>query len=286
MKKFFVFTILFCGSTFFCFAQKSKPTPTTKATPTKKATPKPSISKTPVKKDAVKSSVKSPPTKPAEKSHPKSTPKIASKSELKVAPKSSISKAIAIRPSNEISDGDWKSLIDAAQVENWSKTAMLAESYLTKVNIENDKKQIARLRYILLYALAGKIIEASTAKDKTEEIKARAELEKTANEFVGKEFFMPSREIARRCEGWLNYVCRSNQQPDVLRVTATNHSGIAIFSFEYVRLKEEFFTLKNSGKEVILNGVLDKFEINPELSNIWIMRLFFENGSANLVPDQ
>lgn len=282
MKKFFVFTILFYCSTFFCFAQKSKPTPT----PAAKATPKSGVSKTPAKKDAAKSSVKSPAAKPIEKSPPKSAPKTAAKAEPKVAPKSSISKVMAIRPSNEIPDRDWKSLIDAAQVENWNKTATLAESYLTKVSFENDKKQIARLRYILLYALAGKIIEAAAAKDKTEQTKARAALEKTANEFVGKEFFMPSREIARRCEGKLNYVCRSTQQPDVLRVTATNHSGTAIFSFEYVRLKEEIYTLKNSGKEVILSGILGKFEINPEPSNVWIMRLFFENGSANLVPDE
>lgn len=186
----------------------------------------------------------------------------------------------------EIPDHDWRILIDAVQVENWEKSASLASGYLTKIKIENGKKQFARLRYILLYALAGKIAEASLAGKKPEETKARTELEKAADGFLEKEFFMPSREISDNCQSRLNYVCRSEQQQNVLRVTATNQAGTVIYSFEYLRLKENFSTTKNFGKEVILSGVLKKIEFNPNKSNVWIMRLFFENGLVNLVPDQ
>lgn len=189
------------------------------------------------------------------------------------------------QPFAEIADADWRSLIDAVQVENWDKSASLANGYLTKIKIENEKKQVARLRYILLYALAGKIVETSSANKTAEETKARAELEKTANGFLGKEFFMPSREVARDCENRLNYVCRSKQQPNVLRVTATDHSGTAIYSFEYVRLKEYFNVLRNAGKEIVLSGILRKVEFNPNKSNVWIMRLIFGDGAVNVVPD-
>jgi hypothetical protein len=200
-------------------------------------------------------------------------------------------KATASKPSQvkaiaEIPDTDWRTLVDAVQSENWGKSTSLADGYLTKIKTENNKKQIARLRYILLYALAGKIVEASFANKKADEAKARIELEKAANGFLEKEFFMPSREISDDCEGKLNYVCRSKQQKNVLRVTTTNQAGTAIYSFEYLRLKQNFSITGNIGKEVILSGVLRKIEFNPNKSNVWIMRLLFENGSINVVPDR
>ena len=205
------------------------------------------------------------------------------KSKTSVA--SNAAKPMQAQPIKEIPDADWGNLINAVQSENWGKSALLASGYLTKIRNENNKKQIARLRYILLYALAGKIVEASFANKKPEEAKTRIELEKAANGFLEKEFFMPSREVSEDCQSKLNYVCRSKQQENVLRVTATNKTGTAIYSFEYVRLKENFSLLKNVGKQVILNGILNKIEFNPNKSNVWIMRLFFENGAVNPVPD-
>lgn len=190
-----------------------------------------------------------------------------------------------VQPFTEVPDADWKSLIDAIQVENWEKSAPLAGKYLALLKTENDKKQIARLRYILLYSLAGKIVKNSLDNKSSDETQTRAELEKKANEFLGKEFFMPSREVSRDCEGRLNYICRSKQQPNILRVTATDHAGTSIYSFEYVRLKEYFNFLRNVGKDVILSGILKKVEFNPNKSNVWIMRLIFEEGAVSVVPD-
>lgn len=199
--------------------------------------------------------------------------------------KSNALKRTAIQQVDEIPDADWKILIDAVQVENWEKSRSLANEYLTKIKAENDKKQTARLRYILLYALAGKVDESSVTGKKPEEAKARAELEKTANGFLGKEFFMPSREVSADCAGKLNYVCAAKEQKNVLRVTATGQAGTAIYSFEYVRLKENFSVRKNVGKGAVLSGVLKKIEFNPNKSNVWIMRLFFDEGSVSIVPD-
>jgi hypothetical protein len=199
---------------------------------------------------------------------------------------SNVAKPAQIKTIAEVSKTDWGVLVDAVQSENWENSTSMANGYLTKIKTENNKKQIARLRYILLYALAGKIVEASFAGKKAEEAEARVELEKAANEFLGKEFFMPSRKVSDDCEGRLNYVCRSKQQANVLRVTTTNQAGTAIHSFEYLRLKQNFSIAENIGKEVILSGVLRKIEFNPNKSNVWIMRLLFENGSVNVVPDR
>jgi len=195
-------------------------------------------------------------------------------------------KPARIQPTAEISDTEWRILIDAVQAENWEESRFLAGQYLTKYKVDNEKKQLARLRYILLYALAGKVVESSLGGKKPEEEKARVELEKAANGFLEQEFFMPSRQVSDDCQGKLNYVCRSKQPENVLRVTATNRTGKAIYSFEYFRLKEDFSVAKNAGKSAILSGVLKKIEFNPNKSNVWIMRLFFENGSVNVVPDK
>lgn len=192
-------------------------------------------------------------------------------------------KPARIKSLNEIPSADWKNLIDAVQAEDWEKSSLLADDYLSKLKLENNEKQMARLRYILLYALAGKVVEKSFSGKKFEEDKARVELEKRANEFLEKEFFMPSREIADECAGKLNYVCVSKQQKNVLRTTATNQAGTAIYSFEYVKLKENLSLGQSIGKQAILGGTLKKIEFNPNKSNVWIMRLFFEDGSLNVV---
>ena len=204
----------------------------------------------------------------------------------KLPARSNAVKETTVKPFAEIPDADWIDLITAVQTENWEKSLTLANGYLTKIKAENEKKQLARLRYISLYALAGKIAEASAANKNAEEAKARIELEQTAKNFLGKEFFMPSREILKDCTEKLNFICRSKQQRNVLRVTATNQSGTAIFSFEYVRLKEDFGILRNTGKQAIVSGILSKIEFNPNNSNVWIMRLFFEQGAINIVPDE
>ncbi len=117
---------------------------------------------------------------------------------------SDTAKQPSIQQITEIPAAEWKILIESVQAENWGKSILLSSGYLAKVKAENDKKQIARLRYILLYALAGKIIASSFSGKKTEEDKARGELEKAANGFLNKEFFMPSREISIDCQGKLN----------------------------------------------------------------------------------
>lgn len=199
--------------------------------------------------------------------------------------RSNAPKQTPVQPLKEVPEADWKVLIDAVQSENWGKSAALSGDYLRKIKIENDKKQIARLRYILLYALAGKIVALSLDGKKPEENRARVELEKAANGFTGKEFFMPSRQISNDCQGKLNYLCPAKQQRNVLRATAASQTGTAIYSFEYVRLRENFNFGANIGKQAIVGGVLQKIEFNSAKSNLWIMRLFFENGTINIVPD-
>ena len=58
----------------------------------------------------------------------------------------------------EISDAEWLTLATALEKEDWKQAVTLADRYLQTLKTENDKKQIAQLRYIYLFSLAGQIL--------------------------------------------------------------------------------------------------------------------------------
>lgn len=176
----------------------------------------------------------------------------------------------------EISGKEWDSVIDALDKENWTRAALLSSLSIAKLKTDNDRKQLARLRYFYLYALAGKYAEGNAT---------YAELEKAASSFTGKEFLMPSREILLDCREKVNYICPVKGNDRLLRVTATDKQA-AIHSFEYVRLPEKFDVGENSGKSAVLGGTLQKVEYNLTKTKIRIIRLIFEQGFVNIVPGQ
>ena len=183
----------------------------------------------------------------------------------------------------EISETEWKILTDALQAENWQNASYRAQTLLERLKIDNEKKQIAQLRYFYLYSLAGKILEYSTTNRKAEQEVAWKELEQAARNFTGREFVLPPRRYLGVCREVVNYVCAVNDNEKALRITATNRTATAIHSFEYIAFDEKVALDKFSGREVFLGGQLKKVEFNRELSKPWVMRLTFEKGFAQIV---
>lgn len=178
-----------------------------------------------------------------------------------------------------ISKEDWRTMEDALLADNWAKSARLAEDYLEKLKFETPDRQIARLRYIYLYSLAGKVLGYSFAERSAEEEKAREELKRVSNEMIGKRFMLPVRRILNECGDVLNYICPAKNKPGFLFVVAANQTGtIASPSIEYFDMGLKFDIEKHDKKAAVLTGVLDRVEINPERSNVWIMRIYFEDG--------
>lgn len=195
---------------------------------------------------------------------------------------------IEIAPLAEISDAEWKLLTVALQAEDWEKSATLAALDLKKLTADNDKKQLARLRYFYLYALAGKILALSSAANKTVEADAAwTELDAAIGALTGKEFVMPPRRFLTECKQVVNYVCRAKDSDRVLRVAATNRAGTAIHSFDYVSFDEKISDLESfAGAEVFLGGRLKRAEFNQDVSkSAWVMRLIFENGFVTLAAN-
>lgn len=183
----------------------------------------------------------------------------------------------------EISDAEWKTLTEALQAEDWKNSAILAAQYLEKLKTDNEKKQVAQLRYFYLYALAGKILAAYTSKIPVEKSSIWKELDTAVGNFAGKEIVLPPRRFLPECKAVLNYICTVKSNEQALRVTATNKEGTMIHSFEYVTFNEKFPLDKLDGNEVFLGGRLKSVEFNQDMSKLWVMRLIFENGFVRVV---
>jgi hypothetical protein len=180
-----------------------------------------------------------------------------------------------------ISEEDWKLMEDALLEDNWTKSARLAKDYLGKLKTETTDKQIARLRYIYLYSMAGKVLGYSFAEKKAEEEKAREDLKKAVSELIGERFMFPTRRILANCGDALNYICASDDKPGFLYVIAANSNGtVASPSIEYIDLgsNNKFDIKKHDKKAAVLSGILKRAEFNLEKTDEWVMRLFFEDG--------
>lgn len=182
-----------------------------------------------------------------------------------------LSAAAQTKPSTEVTEAQWHDVLVAVTNEEWSTTVELSSRYLKQLK-ESDER-LPRLRYIYLYAAAGKVSEGEMSYD---------ELEKSVKDFVGKEVVLPYRTIALHCRGDLNFICPDDKDKDKLMVAATNKMGTNIHAFEYVQLKEPFDFASHDGEEASISGTIDSIQPNPNKSRVLVMRLYISKASVNL----
>lgn len=203
---------------------------------------------------------------------------VASFSQTKKTPVRPTPKQTAVIPvavTSEISETEWNELTKALESENWDKSTLLSSLALQKLKTDNDKKQLANLRYFYLYSLAGKVQQNKTT---------YAEFEKISQAFIGKDFLMPSKEVLADCTGKVNYICPVKNDAMSVRVTATTKASAAtsIIFFEYYLLDESFDFSKYNAKKGFLSGKLTRIESNLK-NNIRLIRLFFEESKVEIV---
>lgn len=182
----------------------------------------------------------------------------------------------------EISDRDWGRLAGALSREEWDNSIRLSSQYLSQLSGENDKKQMAQLRYLNLFALAGRLSALIAGRNLPAIEPAREDVETASRQFKGRELIAPPRTFSISCAGKLNFICAVKDNPKALRVTATNKNGDAILSFDYVLFGEEVKPYEMDGKRVFLGGLLDRVDVNPDIDKPWMMRLSLKNGSARI----
>jgi hypothetical protein len=175
------------------------------------------------------------------------------------------------KPSTEVTEGQWRGVLVAVSNEDWVTAVELSSKYLKQ--LKDDDERLPRLRYIYLYAAAGKVSEGAMSYD---------ELEKSLKDFIGKEIALPYRPIALRCRGDLNFICPSEGRKDKLVVAATNKAGTTIHAFEYVQLREPFDFASHDGEAASVGGTIDSIQPNPNKSTVLIMRIYISGASVNL----
>jgi len=169
-------------------------------------------------------------------------------------------------PPAEISEPEWNELVKSFAVEDWDQTVLLSSSVLGKFKTDNEKRELAQIRYFYLFALAGKVSRSRMTFD---------QLKTLSSSLIGQEFLMPGRKVLADCKNALNYICAMKQYYRTWRVTATNRDFTSIHAFEYIQLPEKVDTALYPDKEVVLGGKLMKIEFNPKQEISWIMRLYF-----------
>lgn len=187
-----------------------------------------------------------------------------------------------IRPVSEISAKDWGLLAGALSREDWSASIKLSSEYIRRLGTDNEKKQLAQLRYLHLFSLAGQLNSFIVGKNAPAIEPARQRLDEAATRFYLREIVMPPRASAPVCTGKVNFICPVRENTKALRVSATNKDGDAILSFDYVLFEDAVKFYDFEGKKAFLGGVLDRAEFNPDPSKPWVMRLFLKKGFARI----
>ena len=175
------------------------------------------------------------------------------------------------KPAPTVSDEDFQKVLVAASNEDWGTAVSLSSKFMNQM--KDDDKRLLRLRYIYLYAAAGKVTDGKMEFD---------ELAKLAKELVGKAVELPYRPLTMECRGALNFICPSGEKQDRVMVAASNKTGTSILAFEYVQLKEPFDFEHHENEAASIFGTIDSILPNPNKSRAIVMRLFISNGVINL----
>lgn len=190
------------------------------------------------------------------------------------APQKPVQAALKV---TEIDSKEWGNIIKALDDEDWKWASALIRTSMAKLTADNEKRQLAQLRYFYLYSLAGKA---------SQNVLAYSELEKAVFELTDAEFLFPARKVLADCTRSVNHICPVKGTESALRMTATNKSVSQIHSFEYVELPNSFNTKANSGRKAYVSAYLKKAELNPKRPDSWIVRLYFYGGQIDVVTEK
>jgi hypothetical protein len=174
-------------------------------------------------------------------------------------------------PTPTVTDDDFQKVLVAVSNEDWDTAVALSAKFIKQ--LKDDDKRLLRLRYIYLYAAAGKVTDGRMQFDQLEEL---------AKELVGKQVILPNRPITLECRGAMNFICPSDNKQNRVMIAASNKTGTSILAFEYVQLTGPFDFQHHEDEVASITGTIDAIVPNPNKSRAIVMRLFISNGVVNL----
>jgi len=170
----------------------------------------------------------------------------------------------------KVSYEDFKSLIPYLQTENWKRAYKTSSKLL--LSADNDTSDLKGIiLYMNIYSAAGLVTQGKMT---------YKELEKNIMKFQGQKIVMPSHPISNN-DGSLNCLKFSvTDSTNEASTATTNKGGLNILCFEYFYFKEKQNPEIFGNSMVRCGGILDKIELNPNKSKIWIIRLRISDAFA------
>jgi hypothetical protein len=173
-----------------------------------------------------------------------------------------------LQTSDKLSDEKWRELETALEKEDWVKSADLAAKFLKEAP-NGEEREVGLLRYIFIFASAGKVI---TGKMNYEG------LEKAMKALVGKTVSLPPLVLTTNCMPPANKICAKKGESDELFSAATNRAGTNIHAFNFIQLEKKMDLTEREGRAAVVGGSIKAIAPNPIKSRLWVMRLYIENG--------
>lgn len=169
-----------------------------------------------------------------------------------------------------VSYSDFKKLIPYLEAEDWENAYRISSDLLSA-----SEKDTSDYRAIVLYA---SILSASGKV--SQRLMTFEALEKAMSKLKGQKILFSSHPVTLK-DGSLNSVKFSDTQPakDAF-ITATNKAGTHILCFENIIFKKPVNPASFNNSFVRCGGKIDKIEVNPNKSLIWISRLTIKDGFA------
>jgi len=170
--------------------------------------------------------------------------------------------------SQTITHENFKSLIPYLQNENWSSA--FKESEILLNNTEKDTSEFKAITiYINILSAAGMVTEGKMTYE---------ELENKIMKFQGQKIIMSAHPIKKEKDSSLNFTQLISSKEAF--TIASNKKGINILCFEKAYFKDEINIPEFQDSLVRCGGILEKIEMNPNKSNIWVLRLIVSNAFA------
>jgi hypothetical protein len=172
--------------------------------------------------------------------------------------------------SQTITYDDFKGLIPYLRAEKW-KSAYKESSKLLKSADKDTSDLKGIVVYINIFSAAGMVSEGKMS---------YKDLEEKVMPFQGQKVVMPGHPLSSR-PGSLNTLSFSiSDSTNTAFTSSTNHLGTNILCFEKFYLKEKINPDDFKNAMVRCGGILEKIELNPNQSLIWIMRLTVTDAFA------
>ena len=166
---------------------------------------------------------------------------------------------------------DFKSVIPFVQKEDF-KIAFKKTTELLKTT-ENDSSDLRGIvTYMNIFSAAGMV---------TLDQMTHADFFKNANKYIGQRLVMSAHPCIDSSSQGDNSLKFATVDGQIQGMTITNNNKKTnILCFEYFKYKDVIIPSELIGKNIRCGGTLEKIEVNPNNSKIWISRLHITNAFA------